>query len=63
LRRREFTRQFILFVTVTLKPFAAHPVMPLGFEYFRDPRDSRFYKRLLMPFRQTPPETARRPVA
>jgi sterol desaturase/sphingolipid hydroxylase (fatty acid hydroxylase superfamily) len=48
-----------LFGTATRKPFAEHPAMSLGLEYFRDPRDSRFDKLLLMPFRRTPPETAR----
>lgn len=41
-----------LFGTATRKPFAEHPVMPIGLEYFRDPRDSRFDRLLLMPFRR-----------
>ena len=48
-----------LFGTATRKPFAAHPVMSIGLEYFREPRDSRFDKLLLMPFRRILPEAAR----
>ena len=48
-----------LFGTATRKPFAAYPTMSIGLEYFRETRDSRFDKLLLMPFRRVPLETAR----
>ncbi len=41
-----------LFRSATGKPFNEHPDMSLGLEYFREPRDSRIDKLLLMPFNE-----------
>jgi len=40
----------LLFGTARFRPFAAQSSMELGLEYFREPRDSRLDRLLLMPF-------------
>ncbi len=41
-----------LFKTATSKPFDEQTTMELGLEYFRDPKDSRLDRLLLLPFLQ-----------
>jgi sterol desaturase/sphingolipid hydroxylase (fatty acid hydroxylase superfamily) len=54
-----------LFGTASTRPFADQSSMELGLEYFRDPRDSRLDRLLLLPFRSFPqaalPERGRLP--
>ncbi len=39
-----------LFGTAKTRPYADHPQMQLGLEYFRDPKETSLWRLLLMPF-------------